>query len=914
MKVKDLNLFTLKTSTSKYYIALGLAGLLIACSTKKNNFVNRNFHAVTTEYNVLYNGDLALTAGLNELKTTYKDDFWDVLPVERMQAGEEEMAPTDKKNPNFERAEGKAVKAIQKHSMNIANSEKNPQMDEAHLLLGKTRYYDNRFIPALEAFNYILYKHPNSDKIYEAKVWREKTNIRLENEGVALKNLKALLKDQKLTPQIQADANAIMAQAYINLEHNDSALVAIKKAASTTEIKEEKARYAFITGQLFEKLNKPDSAYAAFQQVIDMKRKSPRRYIIQAHARQALQFDYKKGDTLAFMEKYNDLLADRENRPYLDALNHQVALFYDKQDNDRQAVKYYNKSLRANSQDRYLVASNYRNLGELNFNKAKYPVAGMYYDSTMAYLDNRSREFKAIKKKRDNLADVIKYEAIAQNNDSILRIVSLSEPQRIAFFEDYIKRLKIQEELEKIRLEEAAIRAASMPVGNPDAGGSMAASPIAKSDRSLSNAENLRSGVGLNQTMPVARRDVQQASVPANTGVQGSGAFPAAGGGGKFYFYTPSTVAYGKQEFEKKWGKRPLTENWRWADDQKRQFKNDNGDDAENADAVAEAGAAKDAAPDPRYTTEYYLKQLPTSQKVLDSLATERNFAYYQLGTIYKEKFKEYQRAADKLEKLLVNKPEERLILPAKYNLYKIYQILGSPKAEEYKQQILTGYPDSRYAEIIRNPMSESMNNGTPDDVYKSLFKKYETGNAREVLAQTETYIENYTGEDIVSKFEMLKAITIARIEGVDEYKKALNFVALNYPNSAEGKEAEAILSKDVPALEKLTFGAPAVSWKVIFKFDSENDPRIKPLTDKISKYIKEGLNNSITLSNDIYTANENFIVIHGFNSKLAAQDAVSVLKDYKAYKIKETPIIISSEDYKVVQVKKNLTQFVALK
>jgi hypothetical protein len=31
-----------------------------------------------------------------------------------------------------------------------------------YLLLGKARYYDQRFIPALDAFNYILYKYPNS--------------------------------------------------------------------------------------------------------------------------------------------------------------------------------------------------------------------------------------------------------------------------------------------------------------------------------------------------------------------------------------------------------------------------------------------------------------------------------------------------------------------------------------------------------------------------------------------------------------------------------------------------------------------------------------------------------------------------------------------------------------------------------
>jgi molybdopterin converting factor small subunit len=187
-------------------------------------------------------------------------------------------------------------------------------------------------------------------------------------------------------------------------------------------------------------------------------------------------------------------------------------------------------------------------------------------------------------------------------------------------------------------------------------------------------------------------------------------------------------------------------------------------------------------------------------------------------------------------------------------------------------------------------------------------------GKIREVYAELENYINRYTGENIVSKFELLKAYVTGRLLGVDEYKKTLNFVALTYPNSAEGKQAEVMLQKDIPMLERLDFGQASMSWKIIFKFDSPNDPKIKPLSDKILKFIKEGLNNSITLSNDIYTLNENLLVIHGFNSKLAAEDAVSILKDYKKYKVAETPIIISAEDYKVVQIKKNLSQYLSIK
>ena len=91
-------------------------------------------------------------------------------------------------------AEEKASKAIQKHSMDIKDEERNPETDEAFLLLGKSRYFDQRYMPALEAFNYILNKYNESDKLNEATIWREKVNIRLENEELALKNLKRLIK------------------------------------------------------------------------------------------------------------------------------------------------------------------------------------------------------------------------------------------------------------------------------------------------------------------------------------------------------------------------------------------------------------------------------------------------------------------------------------------------------------------------------------------------------------------------------------------------------------------------------------------------------------------------------------------------------------------------------------------------
>jgi tetratricopeptide (TPR) repeat protein len=884
---------TLKTHLLRYISIAGLLLFFIACSTKKNTFLSRNSHALSSKYNILYNGGLALDKGIVDLKSQYQDNFWQRIPIERMQINKDAVLPGDKNttNPNFERAETKATKAIQKHSMNIGGSEKNPQMDEAHLMLGKARYYDQRFVPALEAFNYILYKYPKSDKIYEAKIWREKTNMRMDNDALAVTNLNNLLKEIKFKDQIFADANATLAQAFLNLEEKDSAVVKLQFARDFTEENEEKARYYFILGQLYDEIGLKDSAYASYQSVIDMNRKAARQYVIQAHASQAAQFDYKTGDTLAFVEKYKDLLKDRDNRPYLDMLNHQMALFYDKQKNYTQAKKYYNKSLKVKSQDQYMIASNYRNLADIYFNEAKYVSAGKYYDSTMVQLDQRGREFKSIKKKRENLNDVIKYEGIATRNDSIISVYNMSEPAKIAYYNDYIEKLRKQEALNKILQEKAAQDGYDNPQG-----GDLDAKP--------SNQSNAKDAEMAQRVKPDAIVDKNTTPISNSAGA----------GDSNFYFYNPTTMAFGKNEFRKNWGDRKLRNNWRVS-----AFKGANNNQEEEEEVLEneEGGNEKvaEVRTDEMYTADYYINQLPKTKIEIDSIAKERNFAYYQLGVIYKEKFKEYQRAADKLEKLLESDPEERLVLPAMYNLYKIYEIIDKDKAMAMKNSIVSQYPDSRYAQILSNPDASTIAAGdSPEVAYQKLYNLYDSGDFKKVLFDVDLAIDQFTGEEIVPKFELIKSATVGRLSGLEEYKKTLNYVALNYPNSEEGKIAEGYLAREVPQMEALNFNsAVPTSFKILYKADNMSDKNTVALYGKIVKFVKERSFEKIAISVDIYTMDKNFIVIHGMKNEDHAKGIASILKEFKDYKIQQTPYIISNDNYKIVQIKKNFEEWLPI-
>ena len=364
----------MKHTSSITVVILCLLLVLSSCSRKNNSFLSRNLHAVGTEYNTLYNGNLALQAGLDNIEASYQDNYWDILPVERLSVKEAIRVSTDdQSDPNFELAEEKAVKAVQKHSMQIDGEEVNPQIDEAYMLLGKARYYDQRFIPSLEAFNYVLQFMPESDEIRMAKIWREKTNMRLDNNEIAIENLQELIKQDRLVIEKEELilANATLAQAYLNLNKTDSALIYMNRAAQKTSDRATEARYKYIAGQLFAQAGQRDSAIAHFDEVIDLHRKIPRNYYVNAFIEKIkLRDTIEQGDE-EFLLALNELEENRENRPWLDIINYRKAIFLESIDSVDAAVTYYNKSLQEGNRDSYLQGNTYDALGRISFDNAQ---------------------------------------------------------------------------------------------------------------------------------------------------------------------------------------------------------------------------------------------------------------------------------------------------------------------------------------------------------------------------------------------------------------------------------------------------------------------------------------------------------------------------------------------------------------
>lgn len=704
--------------------------------------------------------------------------------------------------------------------------------------------------------------------------------MRLGNDRQVVKNISKLLSEKKLKKQVIADANALLSETYLNLEEKDSAVTALKIAQKFTKLNTEKTRYRFILGQLYQESAKKDSAVFWYQSVIDMNRNAERKFVIQAYAKKAQLFDYQNGDKATFIKTYNKLVDDRENRPFLDIIYYEMGVFYDKNKDQKLAYDFYNASLKANSSDAYLVASNYRNLGNIHFRNAEYLVAAKYYDSTLTKLDVKTREYIHIKKTRKDLDEVIEYESIAKRNDSILTVVALSETDRKLYFEKHIEEQKKSDKA-RLLLEEKQ-----------------------KTITENRDRNNITSSDDPAPTTPGAapRRKLAMAPPSATNAI-------IQGAANDFYFYNPSTVAFGKVQFKKKWGNRPLGGNWRLPANKTEGIVSDTiNNKTETEIQLVEAKT------DERYTVDYYENQLPKTQVEIDSIAKERNFAYLQLGIIYKEKFKEYGLASNKLEQLLQQNPEEKLILPSMYNLYKIYQITNSPKEIEMKNRITSQYPNSRYAQIINNSNSVSTIE-TPEDVYNKLYKLFQEQQFVTVLNKIDELIIQFSGDEIVPKFELLKANAIGKLKGLEAYKNAMQFVADNYSNSEEGKNAQDILTTQIPTLYKIEFSTvDTKKWMILYKIPALNKKISESLEAKIKKFIADENNKALNLITDNYTETEMFIAINGINSEEFAKNIVLKLKENEKYKIQESAIVLTNENYKIVQIKKNLEKYQPLK
>ena len=834
----------LKNFFTYIFLSFFAAILISGCSRKKDKFLNKKFHSLTTTYNYLFNGENLYSLGSEELNNSEKENFWKLIPIEKYKYIDTDL--DEDRETNFTKAEEKATLAIQKHSMNVAGKEKNPVMDQAYLLLGKSRYFDNRFIPALEAFNYILYKYPTSELINQVKIWKEKVNIRIDQNKYAIDNLKELLGETNLSKEERSSAYSYISQAFINIEQLDSSLFYLKKSFFKQKDLVKYTRKKFLLAQLYQELLVTDTAYTLYSEIIDLHRKIPREFYVNSYIKRSMVSDSIDNSLLELQ-----LLAENfENNNFLDIIFHQLAMLNLKKRDliqneeimfkklDSTAVTYFNKSLRTDSNEQFLVAKNYNELAELNFRNKNYLESGLYYDSTLTQLNNRSRKFRKISRKRENLNDLIYYETVSSELDSIIDLIEMPNEKRIDYFKKYVEKINESQKKEKNK--------------NKNFGSSNSISLLSDSNEAL------------------------------------------------FYFYNSTAVAYGKTDFKNRWGNRRLADNWRWSISTTDEKNNNISDMLDQID--------KDSILSP----SYYINLIPKDINLIDSIRRKRNDAYFRLGAIYKDQFEEYEISNRKLYNLLESNPDSSLIPPSKFFIHKNWSSLDSIKlAKQFKEDIIKNHPDSKYAAILLDPQATINGNQNSSFVYEEMYSLYESEKYLDVISDCDKNIILFNGEPIVSKFEFLKSLAIARLYGFDQYKKSLEFIKLNYSSIKEGKEAERIIEDVLPSIANDEFKENKLSdnYKILYTFDVNSKEDINQQINDLRIYIEEIDYLDLRVSEDFYNNIITFVVIHGLKSydgSLGLSERLEKTISIQA----ESFYVISSDNYKTVQIHKNLNKF----
>ena len=435
-----------------YFSQLFVISFLLGCSTSKDKFLNKEYHKLNSKYNVIFNAEQALNFGEILITQNIEEDFSKIISVEPLGSFDENLERSQK-IPSFNLAEEKATKAIQKHSMNFNGLQKNSQIQKAYFLLGKARYFNLRFSPALEAFEYVLKIYDDTETFLKSKLWREKTNIRLNNNKIAIKNLLLILPQSTKFQKICSEINATLAHAYLNIKKEDSARIFISKASTLTKNIDKRARYLFIHGQLLEKIDMLDSAQKVYTSLLNLGRKAPRLFWVHAKLN-ALKIQFLKSgiDPIIITKR---LKRNYENFPYLHLIDQFEARYYIDKGFDSLGISSYNKSLGAKSTDIITKKSNYRELSNYFLKKGIYIKSGAYLDSLIQLMDKDSFIKKMTERERRGLDRIINLETIIKKNDSILSIVSMNQKEKLKFFNVYIEK-KI--EIDSIKRNNPVIR------------------------------------------------------------------------------------------------------------------------------------------------------------------------------------------------------------------------------------------------------------------------------------------------------------------------------------------------------------------------------------------------------------------------------------------------------------------------
>lgn len=761
---------------------------LSSCSNKKNTASNRFFHSFNTRYNVYFNANENYKKALKSLNEGYKDNYTEFLPMypvssiykdkETLLQNEEkqieENTNTTIKNQttasqgSWDYTIEKCQKAIKLHSITqkppkkrgqrgntayqelMSRNEYNPFLHNAWLLMGKAQFYKGQFLTASTTFNFTArnFAH-DKDVAAEASIWAARCYEELgwlyDAEDVLEK-----LNNDGLPQSQNAWFSSINADYLLKQNKYREALPYLITAAKHADTKLQKARMTFLLGQVYTELDEPEKAYDAYGKVPGM---NPP-YELEFNARIRQSEVYPGNNPSKILGMLNRMAKSSKNQDYLDQVYYAIGNIYLSQKDTVKAISNYRlgaeKSTRNGMEKAVLLIT----LGDVYFKQREYVEAQPCYSEAISIIQKGYKDYDRVSKLSETLDGLVDYVKEVHLQDSLQYLAQLPEDARLNVINKVIADLEKKEKEEKERAEREM---------------------RLEENRAMASEKAIGGGGGGNVG-------------PALTGADRS-----------FYFYNPTALTNGKNEFQRKWGRRKLEDDWRRRDKSATYgdiAQLENIEDQEAAQQQTAPGETPKEGAQPERTdasdnpkdVNYYLQQIPLLPEQLDKSNALIADGLFNMGLIYKNKLEDYPISIETFNKLDTRFPDNEYRLEAYYNMFLMYLKMGDrAMADVYKNKLATTFPQSDYAIAVSDPNFEyniQMMEHMQDSLYSSTYTAYLNGEINTVRNNYEAAKNKYPLSKLMPKFMFLDALTYVTTGDADKFKEILKDIIEKYPDS----------------------------------------------------------------------------------------------------------------------------------
>ncbi|MFY9151308.1 MAG: tetratricopeptide repeat protein [Prolixibacteraceae bacterium] len=731
------------------FLLIAVLFFLAGCTTEKNTAVSRAYHNVTAHYNVYFNGKESLRTGVEKINNSVEDDYSKVLPLYKSSNPSTATAA----NAEMENAILKGSKLIQSHSITkkpkrrknrsksyirfASQEEFNNWIDDAYVLMGKAYFYKKNYSSAIENFGYVLRKFPEDDSRYTASIWLIRCYTEMERYVEAYEMIQQMQNDEGFPRKLEGELAAVTADYYAKQLYFTEGIPFLTIAVKNSGKKEDRLRYKYVLAQWYQEMGNTEKASETFREVTRMN--PPYKMAFNAHISAAGTFN-GTGDAEKLKKELRKMLRDKKNREFRDQIYFAMGNISLKEGNKKLAKDEYMKSASLSVDNLYQRALSCLTLAQMYFEELEYKKAQSYYDSAMVVIDEKYPNYQQIFDRHKSLTRLTDNVYTVEREDSLQRIAQMDEPSRNALIDKWIQ--EAGEAEAKAKIAEAA----------------------RMMDRNYFRQNENRFGLSQQQ--------------------QGAG----------WYFYSPTTVAYGKVEFERLWGKRKLEDGWRRSD--KTTF-NEGATEEEKQDSLLVAGPEVKKVTDPK-NREFYTQNLPVNDSLLKVSHSRIRNALFNAGRIFKTDFNDFPRSIESFEDLNKRYPDNLFALSSWFELWDLYtKQQDQEKSEYYKNLIVSKYPDSKYAKYLLNPnyfieleaRADSMNR-----MYQQAFLEFKSGQYAKAGQVASQILLMNPDSVLIPKIKFFQAIASGTAADRQTFSNLLTEYIAAYPEAEPKPLAEQIL------------------------------------------------------------------------------------------------------------------------